>query len=368
MDRTPLQKYLDEHGDPSKLKEDLGVNYYEHPALPLVGFKYGQIDSPKTDPVVRWSRGTILEKGTWDLVAQPFVRFFNLGEGSQEDMASFDWSDFGCWTKLDGSLVIMYYYDGMWHVNTSGSFAKGPINSDSLLSWEHVIWDVATINPSGMDEGVTYVFELCTSWNKIIRHYPDPRLVMLGAYRGPVECEPEEVERLARDAGTQLVERHNFKSRKEIEDFLSRMEETDPTFEGVVIRDRNGLRYKVKSKTYLALSHMYGNGQLGRPKRILPFVLTGETGEILSYFPELEDEIEEVKKKVDAEYENLVRTWREFYRIKDQKDFALAIKNKTKFTGILFGVRKRLGDEQSEDSLKEVWRNSADLIVKMLFK
>ena len=76
---TALQEYVIANGY-EKIGEELGISAYEHPTLPLVGFKYSQIDSPKTHPVVRASRGTVLEKGTWKLVAHPFTRFFNYGE------------------------------------------------------------------------------------------------------------------------------------------------------------------------------------------------------------------------------------------------------------------------------------------------
>jgi hypothetical protein len=112
---------------------------------------------------------------------------------------------------------------------------------------------------------------------------------------------------------------------------------------------------------------MYGNGDLGLPKRILPFVLTGETSEILSYFPELKDQVIEVKIKVDTEFEKLLAIWKETYGIENQKDFALAIKSRTKFTGLLFGIRKMVGKGQTEENVRKAWRDSGDIISKMLF-
>lgn len=368
MERTPLQKYLDQGNNPAKLQEEFGINSYEHPFLPLIGFKYDQIDSPKTSDVVRWARGTVLEKGSWNLVAQSFVRFFNLGEGPKEDLERFDWSNFRCWTKMDGSLIIMYHWAGEWHANTSGSFGLGPINSHDPRSWRDVVKEVSTLDHFRMDPAVTYVFELCTPANKIIRHYPVPTLTMLGAYRGPSEIEWQEVKELAKRANATLVEEHAFRSKSEIEEFLAGKERTDATFEGVVIRDRNGIRYKVKSRTYLGLAHMYGNGQLGRPKRILPFVLAGETSEIKAYFPELDGEIREVEQTVEAEYQKFLEVWKQFRGIENQKEFALAIRHRTDFSGILFRLRKELGTGQTEESLRKAWRNSGDLILKVIYK
>lgn len=368
MERTPLQKYLDAGNSTESLQEDLGINSYRHPTLPLVGFKYNQIDSPKTNDIVRWSRGTVLRDNSWHLVAQSFVRFFNLGEGSPDDASSFDWSNFRCWTKLDGSLIIMYWWDGQWLANTSGSFGLGPINSHDKRSWQDVVWQVSTLYKSKMDPTLTYVFELCTPWNKVIRYYPDPKLVMLGAFRGSMELDPEEARSMGEQAGAEFVEEHRFSSKKDIESFLADKEQKDSTFEGVVIRDQHGIRYKVKSRTYLSLAHMYGNGELGRPKRILPFVMAGETSEILSYFPELKDEIRNVQDVVDNEYEKLLTVWKDCYQIEDQKEFALEIKPRTKFTGLLFQLRKELGKNQNEEELRNKWKTSCEMIVKLLFK
>lgn len=365
--RTPLQQYLDAGNSPQRLKEEFGINSYEHPELPLIGFKYSQIDSPRTHEVVKWSRGTVLEKGTWNLVAQPFVRFFNLGEGGPEDVKRFDWDNFRCWTKEDGSLSIVYYYAGEWHSNTSGSFGFGPISTHDVRSWRQVVREVSNFDWDKLDKGITYIFELCTPWNKVIRHYPVPRMVMLGAFVGPDECTPDKVVELASIAGATMVESHDFHSIDEIEDFLAKKEKDDATFEGVVVRDLTGLRYKIKSRTYLSLAHMYGNGDLGLPKRILPFVLAGETSEVLSYFPELKDQVAEVKTKVDEEYKKLLKTWKETHGIESQKEFALAIKPQTQFTGILFGLRKVFGKDQTEENVKKAWMDSVDIISKMLF-
>jgi hypothetical protein len=164
-----------------------------------------------------------------------------------------------------------------------------------------------------------------------------------------------------------MVESHGFHSMAEIEEFLAKKEMDDATFEGVVVRDRNGLRYKVKSRTYLSLAHMYGNGDLGLPKRILPFVLAGETSEVLSYFPELKDQVGAVKAKVEAEYERLLETWADTRDIEDQKEFALAIGPRTRFTGLLFGIRKKIGKGQTEEDLRKAWRDSVDIISKTIF-
>jgi hypothetical protein len=96
--------------------------------------------------------------------------------------------------------------------------------------------------------------------------------------------------------------------------------------------------------------------------------LAGDTAEIEAYFPELKDEIKQVEESVEAEFQKLLAVWKEFHKIENQKEFALAIRPKTNFTGILFQLRKELGDQQTEESLKKKWRDSGDMILKVMFK
>ena len=71
------------------------------------------------------------------MVAKGFNRFFNWGE-VQEEMADFDFSDFLVQSKEDGSLVLFYFFDGHWRVNTRGSFAQHEIDCQTF-TWEEAI-------------------------------------------------------------------------------------------------------------------------------------------------------------------------------------------------------------------------------------
>lgn len=59
--------------------------------------------------------------------------------------------------------------------------------------------------------------------------------------------------------------------------------------------------------------------------------------------------------------------WTKYKDIESQKDFALAARSSTPFTGILFDVRKRCGNDQTLDDVKTAWCNSSDAILKTLF-
>ena len=143
--------------------------------------------------------------------------------------------------------------------------------------------------------------------------------------------------------------------------------EKDPTFEGVVICDHLGHRWKIKSATYLGLHKMRGEGDnLFHPKHLLPFILAGEEAELLTYFPEVRQQFYELKCEVQGQYIDLLETWASHKDITDQKEFALAIKDKTDFTSILFSARKKAVGPQTVADLKREWRAADQLILKKL--
>lgn len=349
------------------IKVELGINVYDHPDLPLVGFKYSQIHSPKLHPVVRECRGLVLEHGTWDMIAPCMRRFFNVGE-IPEEVAAFNWDDFYCNTKEDGSLQILFHYAGRWHVNTSGSFGLGHIQRTEI-TWRDMFWSTSGIDRNDLDVGCTFIFELCTIYNKVVRRYPEPTTFLLTAFRGYDEMSPPEVDELARGLGVPRPDAHHFSSLDDVTEFLIYKQGTDPTYEGVVIRDNKGLRLKYKSNTYLSLHRMKGeSGNIFRPKYIVPFILSNEAAELLCYFPEVAEIYAEYKSIVDLAYEELEQVWAETHMIPDQKRFALSIKGRTRFADLLFQIRKELGTNQTSQHLKEKWLRSEENILKKLFK
>lgn len=362
-----LQKYLSEKSI-DLLKEELGINVYRHPELPLVGFKYDQIDSPKAHPIVRECRGLVLEDKSWKLVAKPFHRFFNAGE-VQEEYSQFDWENCTAWSKEDGSLIIVYKYDGKWHINTSGSFGLG-LQDVFGGTWRELFLKTAPKDflekLENTDENVTLIFELCTPYNKIVKLYKQPEIYLLaGMYHNSVaayEIEPHTIDEVATHMGIKRPQRWNFTSEDEVRDFLLKQEENDPTFEGVVLHD-GSLRFKWKTSTYVSLHKLKDNGNILLPKNLVPLVLAGEVDEKKIYLPEISSALDEVAKIVDDLWITLSEMWINNHHLENQKDFALAIKSHP-LSSLLFMNRKEKGDLES---LKALFRRSDDMISKRVF-
>lgn len=364
-----VQQYLRSGKTLADLTSELGINATAHPELPLVILNYDQIESPKTHEIVRECRGLILNSQNWEIVGKCMNRFFNWGEVADE-MPLFNFNDFVVDSKEDGSLCILYNYNGQWHGNTRGSFGldnmqfqdfswrAGFLKAMGIESWN----DLNAI----LDPEVTYICEFVSPWNKVVRTYTEPKMYLLAAFRKGVELRWDEVDALK--GPFVRPERFSFKNIDEIIKFLQERSDEDKTFEGVVVWDGNW-RWKVKSPTYLSLHKMRGEGDnLYNPKHLIPWVLGNEGDELLTYFPEVKEKYFEMKAKVDDAFTTLVAVWAENKDIEVQKDFALAIVGKTPFTGILFDLRKRFGKDQTLEQLKAEWRNYGDGIVKVMFK
>jgi len=68
----------------------------------------------------RLSRGLVLHAATGAVVARPFDKFFNWGEGGRTSDAPIEY----VLEKVDGSLIIGFHHDGRWRAATRGSFTS----------------------------------------------------------------------------------------------------------------------------------------------------------------------------------------------------------------------------------------------------
>jgi len=367
-----VQKFLQDNSH-DELTAQLGIKLTFHETLPLVICNYDQIESPKTHPIVRECRALVLNSQTHELVARSFSRFFNWGEVADE-MPLFDFSNFAVQTKEDGSLVLIYFWNGEWHINTRGSFALDNMQFQEF-TWRFAILQAlgfASMNEldAHLDRSVAYVGEFCSPWNKIVRRYDKPVVYLLTAFRGLNELPHDECDALAADAHMLVrPQRFNFTTMEEVQEFLTEMSASDPTYEGVVIRDVGNRRWKIKSPTYLGLHKLRGEGDnIWNPKHLIPFIMTGEADELLTYFPEVEETYRKYEASVNEEYAKLEAVMNSTQGIAEQKDYALAIMGKTPFTGLLFQLRKEHGKTVTAQALRKAWRDSSDTILKFVFK
>ncbi|MGI4875722.1 MAG: RNA ligase [Janthinobacterium lividum] len=182
------------------------------------------------------ARGLVLHEASEQVVATPFPKFFNLGEQGQvvPDLP------FEAFEKVDGSLVIIHYWQGRWRAVTKGAFDSPQAQwAETRLAGQ----SLAALMP-----GTTYLAEAVYPENRIVITYAEPALVLLAAYRADgLELETPELQQVATGLGWPLAERHAYASFAEL---AAEAQHLPATREGFVIRFTNGLRLKVKGAEY----------------------------------------------------------------------------------------------------------------------
>lgn len=193
----------------------------------------------------RVARGLVVDPAQKKIVATPFEKFFNVGEVHG---TSFPSDTFETYEKLDGSLIIMFYYGGKWRCATKGSF------SSNQAKWAQACIDAYVATPKDGDadlpflRGYTYLFEAIYPNNKIVIKYDYEGLVLLAAFDefGIEKCD-EHIEFVSAESGFRRAKKsffHHFLRLQEHVNTLSSQEE------GFVIKFKNGLRLKMKGAEY----------------------------------------------------------------------------------------------------------------------
>lgn len=292
-----LQKFLQTGGSPGALSRDLGIHVRQHKEFPrLTLFKYNQIESPMGDPLVRECRGVILDaEEDWRVICRPFDKFFNYGEGHAADI---DWSTAQVQEKLDGSLATIYWFEGKWHVATSGTpDASGQVN-DFGMTFKELFWKTFQENgysvPSFRHVDLNFIFELCTPFNRVVVPHREASLTLIGVRN---RFSGEEVKVGENTLGYKFARSFPLQN---IEDVTNTFQQMDPLKqEGYVIVDAKFNRIKVKHPGYVAIHHIKGD-QGPTPKRMLEVARSGEGTELLVHFPEWKPLYDDVKGKYEV--------------------------------------------------------------------
>lgn len=372
-----LQRYLRNGGTPEKLKKEKGIDFYHHPDFPLVGFKYGP-NSPMTDDAVREANGCVLDKdANWHLIAKGFDRLFNIDEVPDEQRY-FDWGSLECVAREDGTTVLVYYYANEWLVNTLDSFGLSKLTDKGYAgTWQDLFWKHAG-NLRGKLRHVrtdfTYVFNLCTPINKIVKKYKDPSIFLIGI----VHCHNgrDRVNDMFRqdcDAHSRLLGVQapkwfqNLRGEKGVKKLFETKKE-DSTFMGVIVRDGNGRRYEWKTESYKMLHKFLDNGNIIKPANLTSIVMTGKRDEVATKIPEVAPALTEVSEIIDKAFAETAEAWLSHKGSKTQKDFAKKVKGHP-FVYILFKMRKEGAEVGTVEKLREIWNHKDNhvKIAKRLF-
>ena len=224
------------------------VGSAEHEGLEIFTYTrqcyYGKLWNPTTTV----ARGLVLAPGEKRIVALPFPKFFNYGEGGVAipDLL------FEVTVKMDGCLGIAFHWGGAWHVAT-----KGRLDSSQALWAERKL---RSLDTSALDPEVTWLFEVIFHDPKsdtVIR-YDFEGLILLGGYHRDTgrEIGPDVRESSARALGVSPVMSHGDTT---IAGLLEEARTLDERHEGFVVRFADGLRLKIKGNRYCEIARLIMN-------------------------------------------------------------------------------------------------------------
>lgn len=219
------------------------VRSQTHPTLPLTIWNYTEKVQYESlwDEVTLATRGLVTD-GSGRVVARPFSKFFNIEEGKHTPTQEFE-----VFEKMDGSLGIVFVYQGQVVYATRGSFAsdqaKWMADWGDRYNFSHIIVG-----------GYTYLFEIIFAQNMIVVNYGgESRLVLLGVIKTDTG-EETSWDDLSTFDGWELVKRYEG-----ISDYTLLKGMVKNNQEGFVVRFSNGDRVKIKGEEYLRLHRIMTN-------------------------------------------------------------------------------------------------------------
>lgn len=351
-----VQKFLHHHKSFDELTNQFGIKVNHHPEDERVILNYCQIESAhhKTHPVVRECRGLVLSSKDYSLIARAFPRFFNLGEVEVD----FDWSNYVCQEKVDGSLILLYFWNGEWHINTRNSFGSANVGQSEFTWRDLVSYGLPFFWKNKLNKKFTYVFELCSPYNQVVKRHNETHVKLLSIFQGAMELDVDEIKYWSDNLLLESIDHYEVEG-KAIEVVLEKLEAEDPTNEGIVLRDKNNNRIKVKTESYLRLHRVFSNGNLESVKNLVPVILNNEIDELLVYWPFLQEKVDAIRSKLDEYRESLDNYWFVHGDEDNRKKFALAVKEHP-FSSLLFKAK-----DTGVHPVK-LFNDSQELIIKVL--
>ncbi|KAJ3160690.1 hypothetical protein HDU86_000449 [Geranomyces michiganensis] len=237
MDIEILNRYAEE----KKLKVQA------HPSENLLIWNYSEVTQFKKlwDDVTFRCRGLVTDT-SGNIVARSFSKFFNENERSYDATP-----DFTVYSKVDGSLGILFCYRGKWIIASRGSFTSPQAAKAQLLLNDR--YPGLTEN---LDPDLAYSFEIIYPENRIVVNYgTDEKLIYLAAFRRD-GTEIFSAREIMISWGVEVVTELD---QTDVTDFADLLQRDIDNEEGYVVRFSNGIRIKIKFPRYVALHRVVSN-------------------------------------------------------------------------------------------------------------
>ena len=213
----------------------------DHPTLPISIYNYSRTCQyeNKWDEITKACRGLILDQ-EGNVIAKGFDKFFNMEEHNPEEIPN---EPFEVFEKLDGSLGILFWYQGKWILATKGSFV-----SDQAVRAKEIL---KKYNFEPIPKGYTTLVEIIYPENRIVCGYGNEEsLVVLSMINNSSGKELDYTSLLYISDETRMPVVKKYDG---INDYKTLKSLISKDREGYVVRFRNGFRMKIKGEEYVRL-------------------------------------------------------------------------------------------------------------------
>lgn len=367
-----VQKYLENHTF-SDLEKDHGVYSSFAKSGRKFSLNYDVIEAKENDPLAQECRGLILAPadgkpipcridmqgkrhyenvgpGETVILGYGFNRFFNYGQGSAADV-NFNDPKLSVQEKKDGTLIIVYYdhFIHQWCVATR-SVPEADLLMENGLFTFRTLFEKAIQDTCGysfndlclfLDVHHTYCFELCTPLNRIVVNHSTNDITLL-AVRSLLDNQEISLDHpiLNNLVHVPKVQTYTYSSIDELLDWVSSLNPLE--HEGVVVRDSNFNRIKIKNAAYVIYNKLHD--RLGTSERnCLELILLEKDDDVIPFMPE---EIIKNLQKIKTGLQQLILKYDAMYQaaqasveLNDKKSFALLIsQNKELWSAPFFNM------------------------------
>ena len=289
----------------------------DHPTLPLSIYNYSRTTQyeGKWDNITKSCRGLILDR-EGNVVAKSFDKFFNLEEHNPEEIPN---EEFEVYEKLDGSLGILFWYQGKWILASKGSFI-----SDQAIKGKNILNSKYNVEP--IPKGYTTLVEIIYPENRIVCSYGnDEVLVVLSMVSNASgkELDYDSLLKINEETGLPVIKKYDG-----IQDYKTLKTLISKDREGYVVRFRNGLRIKIKGDEYVRLHRIltgFSNVDIWeylKDKKDLNELLDKVPDEFDAWVRNTVNELNSQFEGIEKEYQWIFKVTKRVEGIEDRKIFA----------------------------------------------
>ena len=223
-------------------------------------------------------RGLIIDADD-NIVAKAFDKFFNYEEINDNQISGITIPTnlpFRVYDKLDGSLGIMYWIDGVPYIATRGSFT-----SDQAIHATNILHGKYKNSFDKLDPKKTYIFEIIYPENHLIVNYGDTDDIFLLAVVDTETFDEEDPYKYS-DIFNVVKEYDGVEDYNTVRDIFA-----GDNKEGFVIKFSNGFRMKMKFAEYFRLHSLLNSVS---EKKILECVINHDTKTMDEIIDNLDEE------------------------------------------------------------------------------